>query len=91
MHTSKGRRLTTSTAGIRDHSGVFEKCSLFRSKRWRNPVGPSCSKLFLGNVDVQGVGLGINGDDVSILNKGDRTSNLCFRYDVSNDESVRSA
>jgi hypothetical protein len=91
MHTIKGRRLTTSTTGIRDHSGVFEKCSLFRSERWRNPVGPSCSKLFLGNVDIQGVGLGINGDDVSILNKGDRTSNLCFRYDVSNDESVRSA
>jgi hypothetical protein len=91
MHISKWRRLTTSTTGIRDHSGVFEKCSLFRSERWRNPVGPSCSKLFLGNVDVQGVGLGINGDDVPILNEGDRTSNLSFRYDVSYDESVGSA
>jgi len=91
MHTNEDMGLTTSTTGVRDHSGVFEECSLLRSKRWRNPVGPSCCKLFLGNVDVQGVGLGIDGDDVPILHEGDRTSNLSFRYDVSNDESVGSS
>jgi len=91
MHTSNHKGLTTSTTSIRDITGILEKCSLFRSKRWGNPVGPSCSKLFLGNVDVQGVGLGINSDDIPILNESDRTSNLSFRYNMSNDESVGSA
>jgi len=91
MHKTKRKRLTTSTASIRDITGILEKCSLFRSKRWCNPVGPSCSKLFLGNVDFQSVGLGINGDDVSVLNEGNGTPDLSFRYDMSDDETVGSA
>jgi hypothetical protein len=82
--------LTTSTTSIRDITGILEKCSLFRSKRWCNPVGPSCSKLFFRDIDVQGVGLSIDGDDISILNERDRTPDLSFRYDVSDDETVGS-
>jgi hypothetical protein len=85
-----GEELTTSTTGIRDISSILEKCSLFRTKRWCNPVGLSCSKLFLGNVNVQSVGLGINGNDIAILDKRDRTSNLSLGDDMSDDETMRS-
>jgi len=92
MRRSKQTKgLTTSTTGIRDITCVLEERSLFGSKRWSNPVGFSCGKLFLRHIDIQGIGLGVDGNDVSILDKGDRSSNLSLRNDMTYNKSVRSS
>jgi hypothetical protein len=82
--------LTATTASVGDVPGVFEKRSLLRTERRSHPVALSFGKLLLGYVDVQGIALGVNGDDIAVLNKGNRTSDLSLGDNVTDHKAVRS-
>jgi hypothetical protein len=76
-------------ASIRHKFRVLEEGALGHLERRRRPHLLACGHLLVRNANLDGVLDGVDGDDVSILDEGDRAADLSFRYDMTDAEAVR--
>jgi hypothetical protein len=79
------------SGSIAHRSRILEQSSLACFEWWRFPCRPSSSHLFIRDIHFKRVGYGVDGDDVAVLYKGDRSTDLGFGDYVTDHETVGSS
>lgn len=83
QNEKKEETLTTPMTSIGDRLRVLVESSLRHLEGRRDPLRSSPRQLLVRNVHVERVLDGVDGDDVSVSNESDGTSNLGLRNDVT--------
>ncbi|CRK45441.1 hypothetical protein BN1723_006607 [Verticillium longisporum] len=78
-------------AGVADERRVLLEGALCVLERGRLPVGPAAGHLGLGHVRVDDAPLGVNGDDVAVLDETDGAALLGLGHNVADEEAVAAA
>ena len=81
----------TTLACILDKLDVLEKRALLNLERRRLPLRATGFELMRGNSEFDGVLHRIDGNDVPVTHKGDRSTNLGLRDDMPDAEPMGSA
>lgn len=81
----------TSLTGVLDVFDVLVKGAAGSLVWGCNPGGPSCRHLLVGDLDIDGLFVSIDRDNITVLDQTNRASFLSLGRDVTNDESVGSS